>query len=337
VKQKTYNRLGPEQRYQISCLLKENLTLTAIAERIGVHKSTISRELKRNVPARGPGANTYSAENAQNKALDRQRFKAVHFRLDERMLRYMRDKLRNDRWSPELISVKGKEEFGDFVSHETLYKYIWTAKHSAHRYYATDKDLHLYLRHGKRRQKRSNSQQNRGCIPNRICITERPEEANNRSRMGDMEVDIMMSTDHKPGLLVVIDRATLEVDLMKISTKRSDIIAQKLITLLKEKEFVRTITYDNDMAFAKHESVAAAVNADTYFTRPYTSQDKGSVENRIGQIRRWFPKKTDISAVHINTIKSVERKLNNRPVRKFGYKSPNEIKRIKFENVALAS
>ena len=79
-------------------------------------------------------------------------------------------------------------------------------------------------------------------------------------------------------------------------------------------------------------TVAKALNADTYFTRPYTSQDKGTVENRIGQIRRFFPKKTDLSIVTDDQVKRVERLLNNRPVRKFNYKTPNQ---VLIEKIAL--
>ena len=99
---------------------------------------------------------------------------------------------------------------------------------------------------------------------------------------------------------------------------------------------IKTLTFDNDLAFAKHELIAKVLNVKTYFTRPYTSQDKGTVENRIGVIRRFFPKGTDMTKVHWNTIKSVERKLNNRPVRKFNYLSPKE-KKLLLTNVALVS
>jgi IS30 family transposase len=80
--------------------------------------------------------------------------------------------------------------------------------------------------------------------------------------------------------------------------------------------------------------VADTLNIDTYFTRPYTSQDKGTVENRIGQIRRFFPKKTDLNMVTDGQVKRVERLLNNRPVRKFDYKTP---KQVLLEKIALIS
>jgi len=97
---------------------------------------------------------------------------------------------------------------------------------------------------------------------------------------------------------------------------------------------IHTLTFDNDLAFADHQSIAKALGVKTYFTRPYTSQDKGTVENRIGVIRRFFPKGTDMRKVHHSTIKSVERKLNNRPMRKFDYLTPLE-KKKSIRKVAL--
>ena len=191
--------------------------------------------------------------------------------------------------------------------------------------YAQDKDLHKYLRHNKRYSKRSKRKQNKGQIPNRVPISERPAIVEKRNRIGDLEVDLMMGTKHRPGLIVITDRSSLETDIIKIDSKKANKIADLITGRLKSrKQELKTLTFDNDLAFALHEQIADALRVDTYFTRPYTSQDKGTVENRIGQIRRFFPKGTDMSKVHWSTIKEVERKLNNRPVRKFDYLTPIE-------------
>ena len=89
--------------------------------------------------------------------------------------------------------------------------------------------------------------------------------------------------------------------------------------------WVKTITFDNGKEFAYHHKIAKDLNVKTYFTRPYISQDKGIVENRIGVIRRFFPKKTDLRKVTNKRIKEVERLLNYRPVRKFNYNNPIEV------------
>lgn len=334
---KKYKQLSLEQRYKIDCLLSQSYKQSEIACAIGVNKSTISRELKRNVNARGKYANIYKAERADNKAQARLKTKNKSIRFTDKMLVYIRKKMIKERWSPELISHRGKMDFGEFVSHETIYQYIWTAKKSNHTKYRQDKALHTYLRHNKRRQKRKNHKQNRGCIPNRVSIEQRPEIVNKRGRIGDMEVDLMMGKNHKPGLIVITDRKTIETKLIKVETKKAKVIATKIQKKLQSvKTQIHTLTFDNDLAFAQHEKLANLLNVKTYFTRPYTSQDKGTVENRIGVIRRFFPKGTDMTKIHANTILSIERKLNNRPVRKFGYLTPKE-KKLLINKVALVT
>jgi IS30 family transposase len=129
------------------------------------------------------------------------------------------------------------------------------------------------------------------------------------------------------------DRATLHTKLHKLENRNSNTVRKIIIKrLAKSKHPVHTITFDNDKGFSDHMRVVSALNADTYFTRPYMSQDKGTVENRIGQLRRFFPKKIDLSNVTDDQVKRVERLLNNRPVRKFNYKTPNQ---VLLEKIAL--
>jgi len=294
-----YNQLTQKQRYEIECLCSSGFNQTQIANKLGCNKSTISRELSRNTGKRGRGAGVYNADRAQVKADKREKEKNKYKRLTEKMLGFIRTKLIEDRWSPEFISAKGKVIFGDFVSHEAIYSYIWMCKKSNKAEYAKDKDLYKYLRHNKRYSKRSKSNQNRGQIPNRIPISQRPAVVEKRNRLGDLEVDLMMGIKHKPALIVLTDRSSLESDLIKINSKKASRIAFLIIRRLKSrKQELKTLTFDNDLAFALHGQIAQTLAITTYFTRPYTSQDKGTVENRIGQIRRFFPKGTDMSKIH---------------------------------------
>ena len=332
---KKYKQLSPEQRYTIEQLLYKGYTQSSIADILEVNKSTISRELKRNISKRGRLSGIYCAQNAQRKTEIRHKDKRKSIRLDTTKLKYIRDKLKQQRWSPEYISERGKLELGDFVCHETIYLYIWKTKHSNKRQYAEDKELHKYLRHHKRRRKRKNSKENRGMIPDRVSIDQRPTIIDERKRSGDFEVDLMMGTSHRPGLIVMTDRKNLETKLIKTNTKEAKEIARKIIQRIRrDNQKVHSLTFDNDLAFADHKTIGKALGCRNYFTRPYTSQDKGTVENRIGVIRRFFPKGTDMSLIHHSTIKSVERKLNNRPVRKFNYLTPNE-KKKSIRSVAL--
>jgi len=145
----------------------------------------------------------------------------------------------------------------------------------------------------------------------------------------------MMGKNHKGALLVLTDRATLHTRLKKVASKESQVIQEALKTMIKRNNYLpRTFTFDNDKAFCCHQAIAELTGAKTYFTRPYTSQDKGTVENRIGVIRRFFPKKTDLTVVSDEYINEIENKLNNRPVRKFNYLTP---KQVLLRKIALMS
>ena len=143
----------------------------------------------------------------------------------------------------------------------------------------------------------------------------------------------MMGKNHKGALLVMTDRATLHTSLHKLENRHSHAVSKAIIQRLNQRGYpIHTITFDNDKGFSDHMMVANDLSVKTYFTRPYTSQDKGTVENRIGQLRRFFPKKTDLSIVTTEQVKRVEHLLNNRPVRKFNYKTPNQ---VLLEKIAL--
>ena len=240
-----------------------------------------------------------------------------------------------EKWSPELISKRLNKTGESCVSHETIYKWIWKAKHSNHRDHRLYKQLHKDLRHNGRRQKRVNIKDNRGAIKQRVDIGQRPNVVDQRSRVGDIEVDLMMGSHHKSALLVMTDRTTLVTMIEKLESKNADEINSKMIKRLTyfDSSWIKTITYDNGKEFAKHYEIAEILKVKTYFTRPYTSQDKGTVENRIGVIRRFFPKKTDLRKVSNNRVKEVERLLNYRPIRKFNYNNP--IEELKNKCVAL--
>jgi IS30 family transposase len=334
---KKYKQLCQKQRYTIECMIKIGHSQKDIASVIGVDKSTISRELKRNVNKRGQYAKVYNSTRAQHKAIKREQEKPKRIGISIHHLRYIRKKLKEERWSPEYISKRGSLELGQFVSHETIYQYIWRCKHSHERKYKEDKELHKYLKHHGRRKKRKNINDNRGCIANRIPMSKRPKIANQRKRKGDYEVDLMMGKNRKPALIVMTDRKLRLTELIKIDNKTAKYISNKIIERVKAKSIkIHTMTFDNGLEFADHEKIAKALVLKTYFTRPYTSQDKGSVENRIGVVRRFLPKGTDISKIHHNTIRSIENKINNRPLRIFDYLTPNEKNKL-IKKVALVT
>jgi transposase, IS30 family len=325
---KKYTHLKLEQRYQIEALLKTKKSYEEIGQIVGVHKSTISREFGRNVSKRGAGSLIYDPVCAQEKTDKRHRSKNKHIRFTEAMKRQIRDWLIDEKLSPELISAKGKRELGDFVSHEAIYQWIWYCKKSQHQDQAMrqDKRLYLHLKHGRRRKRRGNFRDKRGTIHHRISIEKRPQTINLRKRIGDKEADLVLGKNRQPGLLVLCDRKTRMNWIEKITSKDANYIEGKIRKILNRTPHqVRSITFDNDLAFAKHYQLKEVYGIKTYFTHPYTSQEKGTIENRIGVIRQFFPKGTDFTKITEQEIKRVETIINNRPLRMFDYRTAKEM------------
>lgn len=320
-----YYQLTQEQRYKLEAYLESGKNQTQIAGLLGVNKSTISRELSRNIPKRGFGSKIYNAFNAQIKTEVRHHDKPKYTTFSLELKNQMKLWMETKRYSPELVSAQWIKEGIEGVSHECMYNFIWDCKHTNKRINLSFKNVYKYLKHGRRRRKRGNYKDTRGLIPNRVSIEKRPAIVEKRKRFGDTEVDLIMGKNHKSALLVTVDRATLMTTIDKLTGKNSDIITKKIIHRMKKFPKTRTMTFDNDQAFSQHEKIAKALKIKTYFTRPYTSQDKGTIENRNGVIRLFFPKKTDFNLIEKAEVRRVEKEINNRPVRKFGYLTPNEV------------
>lgn len=323
---KNYTHLSLQQRYQIEALQKAGISRKAIAVQIGVHPSTVSRELKRNSPSTGYAAREYIADKAQRRTSARHRLKPKMTVFTAAMQSIIVKQLQVDKWSPELITQIGRKSDPRFVSHEWIYQWIWRCKRSLRPHNRVHKLLYQHLRHGKRRNKRGLSHDRRGVIQNRTPIELRPAVVKKRSRLGDLEVDLMLGLKRKEAVLIMTDRCSLHTSLVKLKDRTSKRVKAAIIKELSKSPYkLHTLTFDNDQAFAEHLAIAEALNVTTYFTRPYTSQDKGTVENRIGVIRRFIPKGTDLRFVTASQVAYVKDKINNRPVRKFNYLTANQV------------
>ena len=334
---KVYHQLTQDQRYKLESYLEVGKSQSEISVLLGFHKSTISREIARNVPKRGIGAKVYNAHNAQTKTDIRHQQKAKRTVFSLSLKQQMLDWMLRKRYSPELVAAQWIKDGIEGVSHECMYHFIWSCKHGHKKINKEFKETYKYLKHGRRRRKRGNYHDTRGLIPNRVSIEKRPVIVQKRERFGDTEVDLIMGKNHKSALLVTVDRATLITTIDKLAGKSSEAVTQKIIERMKVFSGIKTMTFDNDQAFSQHEKIAKDLHIKTYFTRPYTSQDKGTIENRNGVIRLFFPKKTDFRLIDENEIRRVEFEINNRPVRKFGYLSANEVLLRKKVSVALIS
>jgi len=199
---RTYHQLTQEQRYQIYALKKTKHSLSEIAAVMGVHKSSVSRELKRNRGQRG-----YRPQQAHELALGR-RTKALP-RIPAEIWAEVARSLRQD-WSPEQISGRLKKEQKVCLSHEWIYQYLLKDKQAGG-------DLYRHLRCQKKRRKRYGTYNRRGKLPNCRSIEERPAIVNHRKRLGDCEVDTMIGKNHQQALVILTERKSRFTLLAKVS------------------------------------------------------------------------------------------------------------------------
>ena len=321
---RTYTQLTQLQRYQIYALKKANLNQTDIAQIVGVHKSTISRELSRNSGQRG-----YRPRQAHHFCLQRRADK-VSQRIDPASWRLVRRLLRED-WSPEQISLWLSHIADQPISHESIYQYILTDKHSGG-------SLYKHLRCQKKRRKRYGAYSCRGQIPNQVTIDQRPAIVDTRKRIGDWELDTVIGKRHRQALVTLVERKSKFTLIAKVRQKTAEAVSDAIIRLLKPlSDWVHTLTADNGREFAKHQKIADALNAKFYFAHPYASWERGLNENTNGLIRQYFPKQHDFTTITQYQIEQVMDKLNNRPRKTLGIKTPNEVFFGIKPSVALAT
>lgn len=288
--------------------------MTDIAKEIGVHKSTISRELKRNKGKKG-----YRPKQANNKASSRRSQAPKCIKLTAGLVTRINELIQYD-LSPEQVSGRLKRKDNIKISHETIYKHL-----------VTDKDqggtLYTHLRRfNKKYKKRYGAYDRRGQIPDRTSIDKRPAIVDTKKRIGDWETDTVIGKNHKGVLLTIVERKTKITLMRKLPNKRSDIVANAMIELLLPyRDKVHTITTDNGKEFTNHKDVAQKLGASIYFAHPYHSWERGLNENTNGLIRQYFPKKLSFDKITNKKVLFVMNRLNNRPRKLLDFATPNEV------------
>jgi IS30 family transposase len=317
------SHLTPEERYEISTLKKHGFKDTDIAKSINRNKSTISRELKRNADGR---SKEYRADLAQKKTDLRHREKNKHRAFTSQIENTVTYWLKQD-YSPEQIKGYADRTNEPCVSHERIYQFVWKDKKS-------EGTLHKHLRtRGKRYQKRGNKTTGRGLIPNRIPIEQRPQIVEEKSRIGDMEMDLIIGKGHKGALLTINDRVTGVLNMAYLPSKEAKDIEKTAIKILEDAiPFMHTITTDNGKEFANHEQIAEQLSIDFYFATPYHSWQRGANENLNGLVRQYFPKGTNFDSIDEEAVKKAVNMLNNRPRKRYNFRSPNEVFAAALEN-----
>jgi transposase, IS30 family len=307
-----YTQLTREQRYQISVLINGAHNQTQIAALIGCHKSTISRELRRNC-----GQHGYYPSQAQQLARGRQRHNHRP-RIPCETWQQVELLVRRQ-WSPEQINGRLKLEGQRTVSPERIYLYIYADKRRGG-------SLHRHLRSQKKQRKRYGGYVRRGQMPNRIGIEHRPAIVASKRRFGDWEGDTIIGARHRGGILSLVERKSKLTRLGKLSNKAAAAVKNRSIALLTPlRDRVFTITLDNGKEFVQHQQIAAALQASIYFSHPYSAWERGLNENTNGLVRQYFPKKYDFTKITNADLKRVAELLNNRPRKTLGYRTPNEV------------
>jgi len=307
-------QLTYEQRCQIYALKKSGFSQRAIAKSINVNQSTISRELSRNT-----GKNGYRHKQAQTLAENRRKSARKPTKMTVHMIKLIESKLRIE-WSPEQISGWLLTEQGKLISHETIYLHIWSDKRK-------DGDLYTYLRRkGKKYDKRRNGKSTRGSIPDRISIDERPLIVDEKARVGDWEIDTVIGKGHRGALVTIVERVTNFTVSKQVANKTAAAVTEATIELLEPlKDVVHTITADNGKEFSQHKALSRTLEADVYFAHPYCSCERGLNENTNGLLRQYFPKCTDFTEVTQLEVKRAINRLNHRPRKTLGFKTPNDL------------
>lgn len=307
-----YKQLTSEQRYTISVLLSKGLKKKEIAEAIGVSNSTITRELQRNSSKRG----VYKWEIAQKQAEKRSKRTPGNRAISKAIWSSVKHYLVDEQWSPEQISGYLSKD-GIKISHETIYAWIREDKRNRG-------TLYKHLRHRLKHRKKYVGA-GRSCIINRKSIHERPAEADGK-RFGDLEMDTIVGPNNQQAIVTLVDRNTNMLFMKKLKYgKDAKNLALTVIEMLKPiKKKLKTITTDNGKEFSAHEIISEALGVDVFFTDPYSSWQKGAIENANGLIRQYIPKKVSFNDYDDKDIKDIEEKINRRPRKKLGFETPIE-------------
>lgn len=330
MKLKRYKHITLSSRIKIEALLKAGHKASFIAIQLGLDRSSIYRELKRNKTKRG----VYNADFAQELAEEKkERFS--HSRIFSFSIeKFIKEKLSEEQWSPEQITGYCRKNNIDMVSHESIYKYIYLDKEKGGALY---KNLRVASR--KYRKRYGSGKNKRGIIKDKISIDQRLEIINNKERFGDWEIDTIVGKDNKGAILTIAERVSGFVLIDKLNGKNAQELAEAVVRIMMPfKDLVLSITADNGTEFAMHKYISKKLGTLFYFAHPYSSWERGLNEYTNRLIRQYIPKKTNFESVSSLNIKEITMKLNRRPRKKLNYNTPGMVFLTKFDtNVALAS
>lgn len=325
---KHYTQLGQKDRDRIFLLKKKGMSNSDIAKQLGRDKSTIGRELRRNIHQK---IHQYLPDTAQRKA-DKQkewgrkeRYVARQPKLKKKILALLKKG-----WSPDLIAGRLKRFKTSYLNQESIYQFIYSLE-------GRKLNLRQYLRraHRIRQPKKGRKARQDLCIPNRVDIDKRPKLVEKRTQFGHWEGDNVIYNRHRLALSTSAERKTRKVIIFKPRNLTAEEKAKGIIRRYRSlpKEARRTMTYDNGKEAAAHETITAAIGMRFYFAKTYSSWQRGTNENRNGLVRFYLPRQTDLSKVTRGQIRQLENQINNRPMKCLNYLTPNEAFEIEMNKL----
>ena len=326
--------LSQAEREEIVVGLAEKLSYAEIARRLGRHRSTIGREVRRNMAsdgsrrdARGRPITRYRVGLAQAKAEDRaRRPKPAKLAVDHRLRWRVQARLRL-LWSPEQIARSLRDVFPDrpelWVSHETIYQSLYVQGRGALR-----RELASCLRTGRAvRRPQRRPQQRRSRIPDPLMISERPAEAADRAVPGHWEGDLITGSQNKSAIGTLVERSTRYVMLLHLphghTAEHVQAAMLEAISTLPQ-HLWRSLTWDQGNEMARHREITLATDLPIYFCDPHSPWQRGSNENTNGLLRQYFPKGTDLSIHTAEHLVDVAIQLNGRPRKTLNWRNPAE-------------
>jgi len=329
MKQHLYAQLGQKERDRIFLLKTKGKNNAAIAKLLGRSKTTIGRELRRNIHKK---LKRYLPDTAQRKA-DKRKGSGRKQKYTEKLLRLKHRivTLLKKGWSPDLIAGRFKRSHQPYLNQESIYQFIYSKE-------GRKTNLRQYLRqaHRIRRMRLGRKARNRIGIPNRVDIEKRPKIVETRTEFGHWEGDNIVYNGHRKVLGTSVERKTRKV----IITKPRDLTAKEKARCWIRRfrslpvEAKRTMTYDNGREAVAHETVTASIGMKFFFAKTHAPWQRGTNENRNGLVRFYLPKDTDLNRISSGQIRHVESLINNRPMKLLHYRTPNEAFLVEMNKLA---
>ena len=328
-----YHHLTQRERYLIEHYLSMGKKQKEIAFLIGVHPSTISREIKRNWH-QFELQDKYDYLVADYKARMRRDHKPKRCDFNGVIKDYVITRL-NVQDSPEQISGRMPAAIGKHISIETIYQFIYRDKKMGGSLYS---NLRRQRRQRKKRLAKGKVRMDSAYF--KKSIHDRDAVIETKTRFGDLEIDTMIGKNHRQALLTIVDRKTKYLWIQKLIFKRAhDVVKATTKKLHSISKYLHTITADNGTEFSFYDEIENKLGITFYFCDPYASWQRGLNEHTNGLVRQYIPKKTDFSSVTYDTIKMIQDRLNNRPRKSLNYKTPKEalLEAIKEQKIALVT